>query len=251
MATHADLSVELIALTEFHKPEGIEWTTDAVDSPEALVEFAGRACYETFNKPNPRTSTNAAYVRHIMEVGHLSLLEHASASMYVRGISRSATHELVRHRHFSFSQLSQRFVHPGETEVVVPDEIAGDEQLERLFMRTVDDTRFAFEEILSSLEQKLSDEPNALLRMKQARQAARAVLPNATESRIVVTGNLRAWRHFIGMRATEHADKEIRTLAVECLKILAKKCPVVFGDFEVTRLSDGSEMATSPYVTDF
>ena len=251
MATHADLSVELIALTEFHKPEGIEWTTDAVDSPEALVEFAGRACYETFNKPNPRTSTNAAYVRHIMEVGHLSLLEHASASMYVRGISRSATHELVRHRHFSFSQLSQRFVHPGETEVVVPDEIAGDEQLERRFMRTVEDTRFAFEEILSSLEQKLSDEPNALLRMKQARQAARAVLPNATESRIVVTGNLRAWRHFIGMRATEHADKEIRTLAVECLKILAKECPVVFGDFEVTRLSDGSEMATSPYVTDF
>lgn len=138
-----------------------------------------------------------------------------------------------------------------EHEVVVPAEIAGDEELERLFMRTVDDTRFAFEEILSSLEEKLADEPNALLRMKQARQAARAVLPNATESRIVVTGNLRAWRHFIGMRATEHADKEIRTLAVECLKILAKKCPVVFGDFEVATLSDGSEMATSPYVTDF
>jgi len=233
MAQHADLSVQLIALTEFHPPQDVEWTTDAEDSPEALVEFAGRACYETFDKPNPRTATNAAYLRHIMEVGHLSLLEHASATMYVRGISRSATHELVRHRHFSFSQLSQRYVHPGETEVVVPAEIAGDEELERLFMRTVDDTRFAFEEILSSLEEKLADEPNA------------------TESRIVVTGNLRAWRHFIGMRATEHADKEIRTLAVECLKILAKKCPVVFGDFEVATLSDGSEMATSPYVTDF
>ncbi|MGH3623100.1 MAG: FAD-dependent thymidylate synthase, partial [Sciscionella sp.] len=81
-------------------------------------------------------------------------------------------------------------------------------------------------------------------------QAARAVLPNATETRIVVTGNYRAWRHFIAMRATEHADVEIRTLAVECLRQLQKVAANVFDDFTVATLPDGSEVASSPYVTE-
>ena len=118
-------------------------------------------------------------------------------------------------------------------------------------MQGVDEARFTFNEMLAALEEKLAEEPNALLRRKQARQAARAVLPNATESRIVVTGNYRAWRHFIGMRATEHADIEIRTVAVECLRLLKGMAPTIFGDFDIATLSDGSEMAVSPYVTDF
>ena len=76
--------------------------------------------------------------------------------------------------------------------------------------------------------------PNATLRRKQARQAARAVLPNATETRIVVTGNYRAWRHFVAMRATEHADVEIRALAVECLRQLQKAAANVFDDFAIS-----------------
>ncbi|AKK06163.1 thymidylate synthase, flavin-dependent [Corynebacterium mustelae] len=250
MALESQLRVELLACSEFFAPADIAWETDA-SGPEALVEFAGRACYETFNKPNPRTATNAGYIRHIMEVGHMALLEHPTATLYVRGLSRSASHELIRHRHFSFSQLSQRFVHTEQAEVVIPPLIAQDERLRRLFMQAVDETRFAYDELLAALEEKLTDEPNALLRRKQARQAARAVLPNATETRIVVTGNFRTWRHFIGMRATEHADVEIRRLAVESLKILQEKAPVVFGDFQIAALSDGSEMATSPYVADF
>ena len=250
MAHHVDLNVQLIACTEFTPPMDVEWTTDA-EGGEALIEFAGRACYESFDKPNPRTATNEAYLRHIMEVGHTALLEHASATMYIRGISRSATHELVRHRHFSFSQLSQRFVHPDDASVIVPPLFREDEDLTRLFDRAINESRFAFDELLDALEDKLGEEPNALLRKKQARQAARSVLPNATESRIVVSGNFRSWRHFIGMRATEHADVEIRHVAVECLKLLQEVAPVVFGDFQVATLSDGSEMATSPFVTDF
>lgn len=250
MADHVDLDVQLIAWTEFAAPKDVPWETDA-DGGQALIEFAGRACYETFDKPNPRTATNESYLRHVMEVGHTALLEHASATMYIRGISRSATHELVRHRHFSFSQLSQRFVHPDSASVVVPALIREDEELLRLFDRAIDESRFAFDELLDALEEKYSDEPNALLRRKQARQAARSVLPNASESRIVVTGNFRSWRHFFGMRATEHADAEIRQVAVECLKLLQAKAPVVFGDFNISVLSDGSEMATSPFVTDF
>lgn len=249
MAEQVGLTVELIASTAFSAPQDVEWQTDAEDA-EALVEFAGRACYETFHKPNPRTSTNAAYLRHIMEVGHTALLEHASATMYIRGISRSATHELVRHRHFSFSQLSQRFVHSGQQEVVVPELINRDPELRALFMRAMDENRFVYNELLEALEEKLSGEPNALLLKKQARQAARSVLPNATESRIVVTGNFRSWRHFIGMRASEHADVEIRSVAIACLRQLQATAPTVFGDFEIETLADGSSIATSPYVLD-
>lgn len=248
MAEVSNLQVELIAATAFHAPTGVEWEPDdtATDA-EALVEFAGRACYESFDKPNPRTATNAAYLRHILEVGHPGLFEHATATLYIRGISRSATHELVRHRHFSFSQLSQRFVHPERASVVLPGPIARDEQLTRLLLSAVEESRFVYEELLHALEEKLEDEPNALLRKKQARQAARAILPNATESRIVVTGNYRTWRQFIAARATEHADTELRAVAVACLRLLSQRAPVLFDDFHITTLSDGTEMAASPY----
>ncbi len=251
MAKQSELSVELIACSSFHPPADIAWQQpeEATDA-EALIEFAGRACYETFHKPNPRTSQNATYLRHILEVGHTALFEHATATVYIRGLSRSATHELMRHRHFSFSQLSQRFVHTEEAEVVVPDLIAKDPELRRIFLNAVDDVRFVYEDLLQGLEERMSEEPNALLRKKQARQAARAILPNATESRVVVTGNFRAWRHFIGMRASEHADLEIRQLALECLTLLKRQAPVLFDDFEVSELADGTLMATSPYVTD-
>ncbi len=243
--------MQLIAATQFSPPVDVDWSADeTATDPEALVEFAGRACYESFDKPNPRTAANEAYLRHIMEVGHTALLEHATATLYVRGLSRSASHELVRHRNFSFSQLSQRFVHTDEAEVVIPPLIARDPELERLMLRAVDESRFVYQELLDALEERLVDEPNALLRRKQARQAARSVLPNATETRIVVTGNFRAWRHFIGARATEHADVEIRALAVACLKLLREQSPVLFSDFQISSLSDGSEMAVSPYVTD-
>ena len=89
-----------------------------------------------------------------------------------------------------------------------------------------------------------------MLRMKQARQAARAVLPNCAETRFVMSGNLRSWRHFIGMRAAEHADPEIRRIAVRSLRLLQQSVPEVFEDFSITTLRDGGEMATSPYVSD-
>lgn len=252
MAKPVELDVQLIAVSQFTTPTGVDWAADdsATDS-EALVEFAGRACYESFEKPNARTAANDAYLRHILEVGHDALLEHATATVYIRGLSRSASHELVRHRHFSFSQLSQRFVHTDEAEVVLPPLIANDPDLRKLMLEAVNESRFVYQELLDALEEKLEDEPNALLRKKQARQAARSILPNATESRIVVTGNFRAWRHFIGARATEHADVEIRALAVACLRQLATQSPVLFSDFQISTLSDGSEMAVSPYATGF
>src|SRR5437660_4736493 len=112
--------VELIAKTEFFPPAEVPWSTDA-DGGEALAEFAGRACYQSWRKPNPATATNAGYIRHILEVGHLSVLEHGSVTFYLTGMSRSLTHELIRHRHFSYSQLSQRYVPERNAAVVEPE----------------------------------------------------------------------------------------------------------------------------------
>jgi thymidylate synthase (FAD) len=242
-------TVQLVAKTEFTAPEGVPWTTDG-DGGQALAEFAGRACYQSWGKPNPATATNAGYLRHILEVGHLSVLEHGTVSFYVSGVSRSLTHELIRHRHFSYSQLSQRYVPERDAQMVEPDVIAADPELSALFQKAAAASLAAYTELLAGLEERFADVPNATLRRKQARQAARAVLPNATETRIVVTGNYRAWRHFVAMRASEHADVEIRALAIECLRQLQREVPNVFGDFEIAALEDGTEIASSPFVTE-
>lgn len=251
MAETAPLHVQLIAKTEFHAPPDVPWETDA-DGGEALVEFAGRACYQSWSKPNPRTATNAAYLRHIIEVGHFSVLEHATASLYITGVSRSCTHELIRHRHFSYSQLSQRYVPDGDARVVVPPGIDDDPELRALLLAAADASREAYEQLLARLEARFTDQSagGTVLQRKQARQAARAVLPNDTETRIVVTGNYRAWRHFIAMRASEHADTEIRRLAIACLRQLSAVAPAVFADFQIASLDDGSEVATSPLATE-
>ena len=249
MAEVVTPKVELIAKTEFFPPADVPWSTDA-DGGEALAEFAGRACYQSWKKPNPATATNAGYLRHILEVGHLSVLEHGTVSFYLTGVSRSLTHELIRHRHFSYSQLSQRYVPGRDAAMVEPEVIAADPELHELFTNAAKASVQAYEALLEGLEKRFADVPNGTLRRKQARQAARAVLPNATETRIVVTGNYRAWRHFIAMRATEHADVEIRELAVECLRQLQREVPNVFSDFEIATLEDGSEIASSPFVTE-
>jgi thymidylate synthase (FAD) len=249
VAETAPLRVQLIAQTQFVAPPDVPWNTDA-DGGLALTEFAGRACYQSWSKPNPKTATNAAYLRHIIDVGHFSVLEHASVSFYITGLSRSCTHELVRHRHFSYSQQSQPFVPEADAQVVLPPGMEDDPEVQELFLAHSDASRRAYTTLLAKLEGKFAGGSNAVLRRKQARQAARAVLPNATETRIVVTGNYRAWRHFIAMRASEHADVEIRRLAITCLRQLADLAPAVFDDFEITTLADGTEVATSPLATE-
>ena len=244
-------TVRLIAWTHFEPPDDVGWSTDA-DGGQALAEFAGRACYQSWHKPNPATATNAGYLAHILDVGHLSVLEHGTATFYLTGVSRSCTHELVRHRHLSYSQLSQRYVPEDSAGMVEPDLIADDPELHRLFSAATQASREAYGRLVTGLEAKLAADERAggsgaTLRRKQARQAARAVLPNATETRIVVTGNYRAWRYFIAARASEHADVEIRAVAVACLRHLTKLAPNVFADFAITELPDGTEIAASPY----
>lgn len=249
MAETAPLRVQLIAKTEFIAPDGVPWEAVA-EGGQALIEFAGRACYQAWDKANPRTADNADYLRHLIDVGHLAALEHAGASLYITGLSRSCAHEFIRHRHLSFSELSQRYVAEPDARVVTPPGIAEDPELEELFLAAVDASRGAYTELLSRLETKLVGDRQGTLRRKQARQAARAVLPYATETRIVATGNHRAWRHFIAMHGSEHADLEMRRLSIACLRELTALAPAVFGDFQIAVLADGTEVATSPLGTE-
>jgi thymidylate synthase (FAD) len=204
-----------------------EWL---VTHSELLVELAGRACYQSWRRPNPSTAANDAYLKHILDVGHYSVLEHATATFYVTGVSRSLTHELVRHRHLSFSQLSQRFVDEDrENGYVVPPDVTGIEnehsrQLALQIIHDVDEmTRTAYADLVQILTE-------TGLSRKRVRQAARAVLPNMTETKLVVTGNHRAWREVITLRNSPAADEEIQELARELLRQLKVVAPSIYQD---------------------
>jgi thymidylate synthase (FAD) len=120
------------------------WTTDTDEAGEKLIEVAGRLCYMSFAKPRP--GGNAAYIGHILEVGHGSVLEHAVFNIIITGVSRSFTHELVRHRAgFGYSQLSQRFVDESECDFVEPDAIAEDDELHRLWLEAITSCQRAYQ----------------------------------------------------------------------------------------------------------
>src|SRR5580698_4325458 len=141
------MRVQPIAWTQFAPPDDVDWDTDA-EGGQALAEFAGRACYQSWTKPNPSTATNAGYLHHILEVGHLSVLEHGTVTCYLTGVSRSLTHELIRHRHFSYSQLSQRYVPERDAAVIEPAVIAEDPELHAKFLAATDAASRAYAELL-------------------------------------------------------------------------------------------------------
>jgi thymidylate synthase (FAD) len=242
------LRVQVVAQTQFSAPADVPWDTDA-DGGQALAEFAGRACYQAWDRSNPATATNLGYLRHILQVGHLAVLEHASATCYLTGISRALAQELTRHRHFSFSQLSPRQL-PEEARFVEPAVIAEDPQLHEAFLAAMHSAEQAHQQALQVLTERHAESEQAGLRRKQLRQAARVLLPAAAETQLVMTGNYRAWRHLLAVRASEHADQEMRQIAIGCLRHLQKVAPHVFGDFTITTLVDGSEVAASPLVTE-
>lgn len=247
------LKVRVVGRTEFVLPRGEDidpWEPEW-NAPGGLnlAEFAGRACYQSWTKPNPKTATNEGYIAHIIEVGHYSVLEHGQLSFYFTGISRSLTHELIRHRHFSYSQLSQRYVDSSRVEMVEPDIIAEDPSLHEFWKEAVDKARETYGTLNGALDTYLADELAWLprsLRVKLARQAARSVLPNATETRIIVTGNYRAWRHFLRLRGSQHADVEIRDLAFAVYEAMLDEVPAVVDDFRVETIDD-MRVLTTPY----
>jgi len=217
----------------------------------AIVEVSARLCYMSFGKGRKDIKD---FIANLLAKGDGSVFEHVNYGFVFTGVSRSLTHELVRHRAgFAYSQRSQRFVDEAESPFVIPPALAADrkgtEEARSILKQALESAASTYEDLVQKLEDALPDEMflTPWDRRKAVRQAARAVLPNATETKIFVTGNVRAWRHFIEMRGSSYADWEIRNLAIKVLEVLSQEDPLLFGDFTVEELPDGTKTATPTY----
>ena len=239
--------ITLLARPSFVEPEHlrVNWLGESTDG-ERLAEFAGRLCY--MSQRNPANRATKDYLENILKQAHGSVLEHSNYSLLVEGVSRSLTHELVRHRAgFAFSQLSQRYVDESEASFVVPPAIVGDEDLERAWRSQMEEAQRCYVSLVEKLMERYAWVPDRVHRRKMAREAARGVLPNSTETKIVVTANVRAWRSTLELRASEGAELEIRRLAVALVRLLQCEAPAFFADFEIYQGDDRREAARVVY----
>jgi thymidylate synthase (FAD) len=238
------------AVQEFLDQEGTTWITDSENGSELLCELAGRVCYLSFGDKQGRRS-NREYLSNIIAMEHGSVLEHAVWNFLVIGVSRSFSHELIRHRAgWGYSQLSQRYVDESDTDFVEPPIIASDPELHRIWEESVRQSHEAYCRLAEGLADKIQREHPEYKgrdKRKKAREAARSVLPNATETKIFMTANARALRHFVEYRGAPDAEPEIRRVALAVLDIMRDEAPNLFGDYETETLSDGSLTASTSH----
>ena len=187
--------------------------------PEKTVAMAARLCYSgsSIRELEDKVAgiSFEKFLGKILKMGHLSVLEHASFTFGIEGISRATSHQLVRHRLASYSQQSQRYVAASTPEFVVPPSIAKDEARKKNFEATV---RKIYREYAKLLEQGIPAED------------ARYLLPNAAHTKIIVTMNARELIHFFNLRCCERAQWEIRDMATEMLKLAKSAAPFIFKD---------------------
>ena len=234
-------------------PAYVEDPTWLPDSSQ-VCKTAGQLCYASFG---PRRTTNdnaAAYFERLTSAGHGSVLEHANFSFLLYGISRSVTHELVRHRAgVGISQISQRYVSGRVLRFVERPEYQDDPELHAFFEERADRAAAEYEAMADRLLERqksgaaLLDAEHKTDARKKVQQTARSVLPNETEAPMVFTGNVRALRHIIEMRADGHAESEIRNLAARLFLCLATADPILFGDYELQSLPDGTFEVKTEY----
>jgi thymidylate synthase (FAD) len=237
----------LLARPAFAEPAHlpVNWLGESSDG-ERLAEFAGRLCY--MSQRNPANRSTRDYLENIKRQGHGSVLEHANYSVLLEGISRSLTHELVRHRAgFAYSQLSQRYVDESEAHFVVPPAIIGEERLEAAWREQIEGAQRSYVALVEQLMERYAWVADRVHRRKMAREAARGVLPNSTETKIVVTGNARAWRTMLELRSSEGAELEIRRAAVALIRLLQAEAPGFFSDFEIYQADDRRDAARLGY----
>jgi thymidylate synthase (FAD) len=234
-------------------PEYLDDPTSLPGSSQ-LCKTAGQTCYMSFGPRRTKNENAAAYIERLTSAGHGSVLEHSSFSFLLYGISRSVTHELVRHRAgVGFSQTSQRYVAGSVLRFVERPEYQGDEELHRLFEERADRAAAEYGEMADRLLER-QEGGNSMLSAdyktdarKKVQQTARSLLPNETEAPMVFTGNVRALRHIVEMRADAHAESEIRNLAVRIFLCLVTVDPILFGDYKIGELPDGTFTVTTEY----
>jgi len=232
-ATDTDIVVRVVAQTavDHDALRALGYSPRPETTPEAqeLIEFAGRLCYASFDRPNPATAANPDYIANIIDHQHLSVLEHATVSMYL-AVPRSVLAEITRHRHFSFSVISQRFVDASGLHWHLPPAVAGLPGPQRaeaagILAETGRHIGEAYQRLVALLGQQG-------LPRKQVREAARAVLPNMVSSPLVMTGNHRAWREFLLRRHSVHADRSMQVLAAKVLAELRRIAPDLYADID-------------------
>lgn len=195
------MHVEIIGITNFEGGDG---------NPEALLEHAGRACYRSIPRGDP-----GRFLKARIREGHESIIEHASVTFEIHGISRACSHQLVRHRIASYSQESQRYVDMSAPDYVVPPSVAESAQAMAVW---------------DGLMEQVSAAYHQLRELGVRKEDARFVLPNATTTLIIVTMNFRSLRHFFSVRCDRAAQWEIRALALEMLRQIHGLAPSVFHD---------------------
>jgi len=167
-----DATVTLLARPQFVEPAHlpISWQGPSTDG-ERLAEFAGRLCY--MSQHNPAGRSTAEYLENILKQGHGSVFEHSTYVLLLEGISRSCTHELVRHRAgFGYSQLSQRYVDESEANFVMPPAIIGDEALENSWKEQMDAAQKTYVALVEQLMTRYAWVGDKIHRRKMAREAS-------------------------------------------------------------------------------
>ena len=243
---HNDLSDHFSA--EADSPISRIWNgVEDTFAEERMIEFGGRHCYRSWYTGRDR----ADYLRNIIEMGHGSVLEHSTINFAIQGVSRSLSHELVRHRvGVAISQESQRYVDAADINFVVPPIIAwlnggqfGDTLMIREFATSCEQALHNYkvmqQDIKDGLKQKESNTKSATIQQKRANEAARALLPNAAETRLLWSPNMRLLRHFFWLRGGTGADLEIRRLAVELFEQAQERAPNIFSDMTTRQSSLG------------
>lgn len=215
--------VRLLAHTKIDEKAISEYMSiqDASTDAETLLTMAGRNCYRSFNRPNGATYNDADYLRRTLgEQGHWSIAEHATATLYFTGVSRAFLAELTRHRHLSFSVESQRFINANDANFVMPPAAREhNDEHQGAFRWLADGSIENYEWMQKALDH---------LPKKQRNEAARALLPNAVETRMVVTGNLRAWNEVIQRRTQPDADAEMQEVMLLAKDQLHTVSPIIF-----------------------
>lgn len=249
-------SVDLSAMEPFLENLGFsEYLNDPTELPSGtqLCKTSAQLCYYSYGPQRTKNADAEKYFDHIKEAYHGSVLEHANYGLLLYGVSRSQTHELITHRFLSKSQVSQRYVSGNLLRFVERPEYQDDQELHTMFEERIDRTFKEYHVIADKLLERqkagskiLSADVRTDLR-KKVNQAARSVLPNETEAPCIVTTNIRAWRHIIEARAHAGAEVEIRALAMKVFHILQSIEPILFADYAIETLSDGTSALGTEY----
>ncbi|MGQ9508995.1 MAG: FAD-dependent thymidylate synthase [Thermodesulfobacteriota bacterium] len=194
--------------------------------PEEVVAMAAKLCYSPSNieelKERIESQEQVSFIEKLMRMGHLSPIEHASFTFAIEGISRACSHQLVRHRLASYSQQSQRYLSEERGfKYIIPPNIKADPELESYFKEFMAQAQKAYNKIVQRLRERG-------VHGELANQDARFVLPNAVETKILVTMNARELLHFFRMRCCYRSQWEIRETAEEMLRMCKKVAPTIF-----------------------